>query len=337
VDNQKIWSGTNEFFSECPATIIGVTGTKGKGTVATMICDIVEADGQTVHLLGNIGVSALEVLPNIKPDDVVVFELSSFQLWDAERSPHIAVVLRIEADHLDVHTDMADYVAAKSNITRHQTADDTVVFYEKNDYSRQIAELSAGQKVPYPADITFDTSVLTVPGAHYVENATAAIAATRGLLKNQASIEQGLGHFRSMPHRLELTRELHGVQYYDDNFSSSFPSLDVAIKAFPGQRILLIAGGKDRGLNNFADIAAAIDHSTVEQVFLIGQTAPKLAELLQTEYHSYDTLPEAVTAVHQAAQPGDVVLMSPGAPSFDMFRNFYDRGQQFQEIVRSLS
>ncbi|MCL1877171.1 UDP-N-acetylmuramoyl-L-alanine--D-glutamate ligase [Candidatus Saccharibacteria bacterium] len=331
-----IWSSTREFFAECPALIIGVTGTKGKGTTCTMIRDILRADGKNAFLVGNIGVPALDQLPNIKKDDIVVFELSSFQLWDLEQSPSVAAVLRIEADHLDVHGDFANYVDAKANIAKHQSANDKVVYYENNAESRQIAELSPGRKIAYPGNIEFDTSVLQVPGMHYVEDAEAAIAAVSDIIDDTDSIAKGLGAFRAMPHRLELVRELNGVKYYDDNFSASFPSLDVAVRAFPNNDIILIAGGKDRGLNNYRDIANAINNSTVKQIFLIGETAPKIAEDLYIEHKICSELAEAVINAHAISRSGDIVLMSPGAPSFDMFESFEDRGKKFQELVRSL-
>ncbi|MDR0957216.1 MAG: UDP-N-acetylmuramoyl-L-alanine--D-glutamate ligase [Candidatus Nomurabacteria bacterium] len=333
---ENIWSSTREFFAECPAPIIGVTGTKGKGTTCTMIRNILHADGQNAFLVGNIGVPALNELKKITADDVVVFEISSFQLWDLERSPQIAVVLRIEADHLDKHGDMENYIAAKSNIASHQTPNDKIVFYEKNTASRAIAELSAGEHIPYPANIKFDTSVLCVPGAHYIEDATAAIAAVSDILTDFESIEKGLANFTAMPHRLQWVRNLRGVDFYDDNFSASYPSLDVAVKAFPDRPIVLIAGGKDRGLDNFDEIVQAIDQSTVKKVFLIGETAQKIADKLSVDYQICEDLATAVGSAVEIAQDGDVVLMSPGAPSFDMFKSFYDRGEQFQKLVEEL-
>lgn len=336
AQKDNIWSSTREFFAECPAPIIGVTGTKGKGTTCTMIRDILHADGKNVFLIGNIGVPALTELPKITSDDIVVFELSSFQLWDLEQSPQVAVVLRIEADHLDMHGDMANYINAKANIAKYQTENDRIVYYENNKYSLRIAELSEGQRIPYPDHIEFDTSVLCVPGAHYIENAKAAIAVVRDIVDDEGSIEKGLNSFRAMPHRLEFIRELNGVKYYDDNFSASYPSLEVAVQAFPENDIILIAGGKDRGLDNYNDITNAINNSTVKKVFLIGETAPKITKNLKVEHRICSTLTEVVAAAHKTAKSGDIVLMSPGAPSFDMFKSFYDRGEQFQEIVRRL-
>lgn len=222
----KVWSATNEFFAKCPAPIIGVTGTKGKGTTCSLIASILRSAGKTVHLVGNIGVPALELLPKIQPDDVVVYELSSFQLWDLESSPQIAVVLMIEPDHLDVHADMDDYVDAKSNITTHQTSDDVVIYHPTNQYSKRIADKSLGHKLRYnevgngsvyvesnnfcvQGRIICDVNELRIAGAHNRENACAAITATL-VFDDEITNEQiidGLKNFNGLPHRLKFVAE----------------------------------------------------------------------------------------------------------------------------------
>ena len=179
----QIWSATNEFFAECPAVIIGVTGTKGKGTTCSLAASILRAAGKTVHLVGNIGVPALDILPEIEENDIVVYELSSFQLWDLEKSPHVAVVLMIEPDHLNVHADFDDYLAAKSNIARFQTSDDYLIYNSKNEFSSSIASVSSSQKKEYPFALSSDIiSAIRLPGKHNIDNACAAILAARAIV-----------------------------------------------------------------------------------------------------------------------------------------------------------
>ncbi len=339
--NGKIWSATNEFFAKCPAQIIGVTGTKGKGTTCSLITSILRAAGKTVHLVGNIGMPALEVLPQIRAEDIAVYELSSFQLWDLKKSPHVAVILPIEPDHLDVHASMEEYVNAKSTIARWQTADDFVIFHAGNDFSHQIAASSLAQKIEYPFAIDEFISSLQIPGAHNVENATAAIAVARIFDINNDMIKRGLANFCGLPHRLELIAEHNSVKWYDDSFSSATPATIVAVQAFEQPKIL-ICGGYDRGLDysDFAQQLSAV--SNLKKVLAIGQTGPKIVEALHAaghenaEFCSEKLMTQIVAKARGYAKPGDVVLLSPGCASFDMFKNFSDRGEQFQIAVRQL-
>jgi len=357
------WSSvTKYFFAKCPCSIIGVTGTKGKGTTCSFITTILEHLGHKVWLVGNIGTPALDVLDEIKPEDVVVYELSSFQLWDLEFSPHIAVVLRIEPDHLNIHKDFNDYVTAKSNITKHQTSQDYCIYYRDNAESKKIALLSPGKKYCYPKanereliDTVLDQ--LTVPGEHNREDAEAAILAVAAYYKqnpdqlvndHQAQIGQALHDFQGLPHRLQFLRNTNRVAYYDDNFSASFPALDVALAAFPNQDIVLIAGGKDRGIDP-SPAKNRIFHQSdnLKKVFLIGETSelladgedPKKYQLCKSLKEAFDEANDCAKKLAQT-KPEDtapvILLMSPGAPSFDMFKNFADRGEQFQKLVQEV-
>ncbi len=370
LESDKLTSATEWFFAKCPAKTIGVTGTKGKGTVCSMINSILtEAGSKKIWLVGNIGLPALDVLDKISADDIVVYELSSFQLWRLQKSPQIAVVLTIaDATHLDVHRDFTDYVAAKGNIARWQTANDLTVFYANNERAQEIAELSVGSKIGYPdkrfAHISAaregneraffwaeqkicPASELALPGEHNLENALAAIGAVWQLLsadfnlsdaEKDEVIRRGLAGIKGLPHRLELVRELNGVKYYDDSFSTAQPSVEVAVRAFPDNPLVLIAGGFDQGLNNQKEIAGAILAAPkLKQVVLVGQTAAKIAPFLPAELHKIAaSLKEAVEIARATATPGDVVLLSPGAQSFDMFESYKDRGDQFQELVHNL-
>jgi UDP-N-acetylmuramoylalanine--D-glutamate ligase len=335
---EKVWSATNEFFAKCPAPIIGVTGTKGKGTTCSLITSILRAAGCTVHLVGNIGTPALQELPKIRPDDIVVFELSSFQLWDLQRSPHVAVVLMIESDHMNVHKDMDDYVAAKSNITTNQTVDDTIIFNRNNQLSKQIAAASKGKKVEYPFAIDEFTASIKLPGAHNQENAAAAIAAVREFGVGDDAIRQGLSAFDGLPHRLEKVRELDGVTFYNDSFSSAPSATVAAVKSFTQPEIIIV-GGTDKGAD-FSELHTALQEApNVKKVILIGEIRHKLAGILHDinyEISDVRTMAEVVNVARSYTTSGDVVILSPACASFDMFKSFYDRGDQFREIVKSL-
>jgi len=360
VTNGKIWSATNEFFAKSPAPIVGVTGTKGKGTTASIVASLFKASGRTTWLVGNIGIAALEVLPQIKPEDIVIFELSSFQLWDIERSPQAAIVLLIEPDHLNVHYSMEDYVHAKGGITRYQNDDDLVVYHPTNADSQRIAdEGHASLKLRYAAqdgggvyvaDGAFRTSngiicsvdALQLRGDHNKDNACAAITVALEYGLSNEDIEQGLRSFEGLPHRIEFVRTFDGVGYYNDSFSSAPAATVAAIRSFDAPEILIV-GGVDKGAD-FDLLAQEIATSTnLKEVILIGEIRHKLYEILSQAappitFTIFDgtTMPEIVQYAKNQAVSGDVVLLSPACASFDMFKDFYDRGTQFRDQVNNL-
>lgn len=333
----KVWSATNEFFEKCPAPIIGVTGTKGKGTTSSLIASILNAAGKTVHLVGNIGTPALAELPHITADDIVVYELSSFQLWDVQKSPHVAVVLMIEADHLDVHDDMEDYVSAKANIVRHQSERDTVVFNEQNELSKSIGEQSAGTAIPYPFDIGGLAASVKLPGTHNIQNASAAIAAVREYVTDEAVIAQGLASFTGLPHRLKFIAEKNGVKYYDDSIATTPGSAIAALASFTEPKIIIL-GGHDKGAD-YTELVESCAQSA-STVLAIGSNGPRIARMCreagvavnETDGGMRDIVREAA----DIAQPGSVVILSPAAASFDMFKSYADRGDQFVAAVEAL-
>lgn len=353
----KIWSATNEFFEKCPAPIIGVTGTKGKGTTCSLITAILKNAGKNVHLLGNIGTPALEQLPKITKDDIVVFELSSFQLWDLKKSPQTAVVLMIEPDHMDVHASMEEYVAAKSNIAKYQDEDDLIIYHPENKYSAQVAEISpAKNKKKYMKPggafveanqiiigdvVVAQTSEVGLIGEHNIENICAAITAAWNYSKEIGAVQKAIKEFKGLPHRLEFVREYSGVKYYNDSYSSAPGATIAAIKSFSQPEILL-CGGFDRGLD-FAELAEALARATnLKKVLLLGQTKQRIAEALsKAGFNKFELLQNGdfrhfVHIARDNATPGDVVILSPGCASFDMFKNFQDRGDQFKKIVEEL-
>ena len=353
--NGRIWSATNEFFARCPVPCIGVTGSKGKGTTASLIASILEAAGKTVWLVGNIGIPALSVLPKIQQDDIVVYELSSFQLWDLEQSPHTAVVLFIEREHLDVHPTMDDYVAAKAHITLHQTAQDTLIYNSANTFAVRIAEQSQAQKVPFPSNTTAhvrddyfyygeqqlcETSVLTLVGAHNLDNAVAAINAVWEYTQDATAITKGLAAFKGLPHRLSYVATVDGVSYYDDSIATTPTSAIAALQAFPDKRKVIILGGSHKG-SDFSELAHELTQHNVTAI-LIGDEAPLIAAACdEAGFASYEIMlePTATRMVQRAAelaQEGDVVLLSPASASFGLFKNYADRGDQFIAAVKML-
>lgn len=360
--NGKVWSSTNEFFDKCPAKIIGVTGTKGKGTTASLIVSILQAAGKKVHLVGNIGTAALDILDLITPDDIVVYEFSSFQLWDIEKSPQTAIVLMVEPDHLNVHDDFHDYVNAKSNIRRFQTDEDVCLYHPTNQYSKKIAISNPNSQtakrfgieedgLAYVKSNTFfvqdtpicSTDVLQIRGNHNIENACAAISAIWNITTDKQVIEKGLHSFTGLPHRLKFVANVRGVEYYDDSYSSAPGAATAAINAFTQPEVVIL-GGYDKG-GDFSELAKSIKASeTIRKVVLIGQNRHKIAEtfkkhgIAEADFMILDTIDfrEIVSIAASQAKSGDVVILSPASASFDMFKNFTERGEHYINHVHSL-
>jgi UDP-N-acetylmuramoylalanine--D-glutamate ligase len=335
----KVWSATNEFLEQCPAPIIGVTGTKGKGTTSSLITSILEAGGKAVHLVGNIGTPGLTELHKITPDDIVVFELSSFQLWDAKKSPHVAVVLMIEADHLDVHNGMQDYIDAKANIAIHQSPEDIIVFNTVNAVSRSIAEQSSAEKIGYPdqSDMADYGPSVVLPGRHNVENAAAAVAAAREYVTDSEIIKRGLHAFTGLPHRLKFVAEKNGVKYYDDSIATTPGSAIAALASFEEPKILIL-GGKSKGADYTELVESCVETDTT--VIAVGANGPEIARLCREAgvpviEESGDMMAIVIQAAETAGQ-GSVVLLSPAAASFDMFKSYVERGNQFIAAVSAL-
>lgn len=359
----KINSSTQYFFSFCPVPIIGVTGTKGKGTTCTMITKLLEALGKKPHLVGNIGEPALDhldELPKNSKDDIVIFELSSFQLWDLKKSPAVSVVLRIEPDHLNVHKDFDDYVSAKANIVRHQSPFESTIYFKNNADTVKIADQSPAEKFAYPisrkSEILKDLlNALPLVGEHNKENLEAALLAVYAYFKpvtkkvtfneflkeNQKALKSAIKTITPLPHHIELIRELNNVKYYDDSFCTVFPALDVALKSFSKTPIVLIAGGSSKGTDLAPAKNAIFKNKNLVKAVLIGETAEAFAKgedsnkyiLAGTDFRKAI---ETARNLAEATGKKSVVLLSPCAASFDMFKSYKDRGDQFKKIVKSL-
>lgn len=358
-EGAKVTSVTNEFMAVCPAPIIGVTGTKGKGTTSSLIAEMLKAAGKTVHLGGNIGVPALDLLPQIQSDVIVVLELSSFQLMDAKKSPHIAVCLMIAPEHLDYHSDEQEYWDAKGNIFAHQTSADVAIYNKNNQMAMDLAYTSGGTKVPYDAEgvdksgayvadevIWYqDTRICSVSdvallGRHNLQNVCAAVTAAWQETQDVSAIAQAIKTFRGLPYRLQEVRTLNNVRYVNDSIGTTPESTIAAVKAFTEPKVLIL-GGSNKGAS-FTDMAQEIAASNVAGVVIIGQTGDQingeltLAGYPENQIRRAESMQEAVMLCSQLAQSGAVVLLSPACASFDMFESYKDRGDQFNRAVSDL-
>ncbi len=352
----KITTVINEFLRVCPTkNVIGITGTKGKGTTSTLTTQMLEAAGKQVFLGGNIGLSPFDFLDEITPDSWVVLELSSFQLYDLKHSPHIAMCLMVVPEHLNWHSGMNDYIHAKSQLFTHQTETDTAIYFAENPISHQIASASPGKKITYYAapgayvDGTkividnheiCDVSELTLLGKHNWQNVCAAATAVWQAVQAPDAIRKVATTFTGLPHRLEFVRELDGISYYDDSFGTTPETAIVAIEAFPDKRKVVILGGSDKGAS-FDGLAQAVANNNVSRAIVIGDTAPAIIAALHAEGFTNitpggTTMTEIVEAARGSAESGDIVLLSTGCASFGLFSNYKDRGNQFKQVVTDL-
>jgi len=354
-----ITSATKLFFDLCPAKIIGVTGTKGKGTTSTLIYEILKKAGKRVFLAGNIGEPMLALLPKLDKKSWVVLELSSFQLQDLKKSPHIAVVLFITSEHLDYHSSTEEYVQAKANIVRWQKESDFAVLNGDNQTSSSFASLTKAKVYYFSKEKKVDgafvrdgriylfnkligpTNKLQVLGVHNWENICAACTAAFLAGADLNSIKKVVFSFKGLEHRLEFIREIGGVKFYNDSFSTTPETTIAAIKAF-SQPIILITGGSEKG-SDYTQLGKEISQSKVKTLILIGKTAQKIKKIVQKAgfrgkiIYKPGEMKEVVKKAFTEAKKGDVVLLSPACASFDMFKNYKDRGWQFKKYVWEIS
>lgn len=353
----KVTTVTNEFFRVCPSkNIIGVTGTKGKGTTSTLISKILKEAGFRVHLGGNIGIPPLEMLKDdIQPEDWVILELANYQLIDIEYSPPIAVCLMVEPEHLDWHENVDEYIKAKQQLFIHQAKQDIAIYYSKSENSIKVAGATAGQLIPYMEQpgatvegdtITIDgqeickTSQLKLLGKHNWQNVCAAVTAAWQITQDIAAIRRAVTYFSGLEHRLEFVREVDGIKYYDDSFGTTPETAMVAVEAFAQPKVAIL-GGSDKG-SKYDNLAATIDSNNVRSVVVIGQMGAKIADALRSKgfkdiVQGGNTMEQIVQTAREQAKPGDVILLSTACASFDLFNDYKDRGEQFKNTVLALS
>jgi UDP-N-acetylmuramoylalanine--D-glutamate ligase len=293
---QKVTSVTDEFFKVCPTkNIIGITGTKGKGTTSTLIAEMLKASGKKVHLGGNIGIPPLDLLKdNIGRDDWVVLELANFQLMDIKHSPNIGVCLMVVPEHLDWHTSDTEYYNAKKQMFVYQRSEDIAIYYAKNQVSTDIASAGTGRKIPYytpPGAIVendkimidgqevIDVKDIKLLGAHNWQNACAAVTAFWQVSKNTEAAKQVLSTYSGGEFRLEFRREVNGVKYYNDSFGTTPETAIVAMQAFIEPKVIIL-GGSDKGAD-YDRLASEVLKQNTRKALLIGDQANRIEEALK--------------------------------------------------------
>ena len=348
----------------CPAEVIGVTGSDGKTTTTTLISEILKKAGYNCYVGGNIGTPLFTKLHEIMPDDKVVLELSSFQLMGMEVSPNISVITNITPNHLNVHKDYEEYIEAKKNIFKYQDRDGIVILNYDNEITRNCSAEVKGKVIFFSSKEKLDngyivdddvikecddklrkhivsTKELTIRGKHNYENICAAVAATKTLVDISTAIKV-IKTFPGVEHRIEFVKEINGVKWYNDSASST-PSRTISgLNAFD-EEIVLIAGGADKNLD-YTPIAKPI-LDKVKTLILMGQTSGKIFDAVkeaeenenkEINIYMVNNLQQAVILAKRYSTPGQVVLFSPASTSFDMFKNMYDRGHQFKDIVNKM-
>ena len=352
------------FFDFCPARIIGVTGTKGKGTTSSLIYEMLKKQGLDVYLGGNIGIPPLDFLDKLTESSWVVLELSSFQLQDLNKSPNIAVVLMITSEHLDYHKDAQEYVDAKRNILRFQTRTDFAVL--NHDYpASSESDIHTDAKVYFVSHErdaergcyikdgfviikpdgeelkVIPTTDILLPGKHNWENATAASMAAFLAGVEVPNIAAVLKEFKGLEHRLELVKVVNGVRYYDDSLSTTPETAIAAIEAFEAPEILILGGSSKN--SDFGELGRVIrDSKNIKAIIGIGEEWQQIKSNIKNQISKIKTIEdcfnmqEIVQKAGEITEPGDVVLLSPACASFDMFKNYKERGEQFKKEVEGL-
>ena len=348
-----------------PCKIIGVTGTEGKTTTTSLIYEICKKAGYNCFLGGNIGKPIFTKINQMKPEDIVILELSSFQLMGMTVSPNIAVVTNIFPDHLNVHKSYEEYQDAKKSIFRNQTEEGIVILNKDNEITEKFADEVKGKTIFFSStkklkngyvydredgfikkctdgkcEKILNKNDIKLRGVHNYENICSALAATETVASKEAQIE-AVKNFKGVEHRLEFVREIDGVKYYNDSIGTSPASTIAGLNAFD-ENIILLAGGSDKGLD-YKEIGEVIAKK-VGTLILTGPTAQKIEEATKQalseeksiEIIHTNNLEESVKVAKEKARSGDIVLLSPASASFDAFKNFEERGNYFKTLVNNL-
>jgi UDP-N-acetylmuramoylalanine--D-glutamate ligase len=372
AEGKAVTSEMEVFFDLCPCKIYAVTGSDGKTTTTTLIAEMLAKSGKTVHKGGNIGRALLPIIDTIKPNDVAVVELSSFQLMSMRKSPDVAVITNITPNHLDVHGTMSEYIDCKKNLVLHQNAFSRTVLSLDNDLARSFSELVRGELRVFTRKVILDgeehcsathcgafldkdgylsynshgeitklfhKDKIRIPGIHNVENYLAAIAAVWGEVPVEV-MEDVATNFGGVKHRIEFVREINGVKWYNDSIATSPTRVLAGLNSFT-QKVIVIAGGYDKKIP-FEPMAETVNEK-VKLLILMGAAADKIETAVKSagnfeklEILHADSMENAVALAFKHSKNGDIVTLSPACASFDMYVNFEARGLHYKELVNKL-
>lgn len=364
-----ILSETELFFDLCPGKIIGITGTKGKGTTSTLIYKILKKSGKKVFLVGNIGTTRLKLLPKLDKNSWLVYELSSHQLLGLKKSPHIAILLNIFPEHLDYYQSFDQYAKAKANITRYQTAQDFFIFNYFDKQVRKIAQKTKAQKIPFnltkrlcpgcfvknkgiihcsdsKEEKIIDIGQIPLKGKFNLQNVMPAIIVGKLFNVPTQKITQAIQEFKPLEHRLEKVGMFKGITFYNDSLSTVPQAAVEAIEALEGKIQTIILGGFERH-QNFQDLAQKIWMSNIEVVILFPTTGKRIwkniveikpkKEFLLPKHFFVKNMKEAIKLAYQNTSRGKICLLSPASPSFNLFKDYKERGSLFKKYVKGFA
>lgn len=338
--NQRITSQTEIFFANCKAVIIGVTGTKGKSTTCSLLRAALKEGGKSAYLAGNIGNPGLHLLPSLKPEDIVVYELSSFQLMNMRQSPHIAILLNVYPEHFDHHANFREYAGAKAKITAHQTAEDILIYNANDAVSVKIAAKSRAKKLPF---VPGSSRIIPKEKKQWIAPLEPVLLTARALKIPTTAVKRALLNFQPLCHRMERAGKWKGITFVNDSAATNPGAAIAALEHYKDSVGTLVAGGSEKG-TSFKEFAVAILRHGIPALVLFLTTGTAIWREIQ---HAAKKLPraslplvffarnmkEAVRLCYRHTKPGSVCLLSPACASFTVFRDYKDRGEQFKKFA----
>jgi len=322
----KITTQTEIFFNNCPGEIVGITGTKGKSTTSSLIYEILKSGGKKAHLIGNIEKPVLSFLLKATVNDVYVYELSSHQLYNLKKSPHIAVLLNIYSEHLDYYRNFKEYANAKANITKYQTKNDYLVYNSGDKNVREIAKKSNAKRIP-------------IKGEYYSLDKAAAKAVGKIFKVPSKIIEKVIKGFKPLPHRLELVGKFQGITFYNDALAT-IPEATIGALEVLGDRVeTIMLGGYERNID-FKNLAKKVLKTKIKVVILFPTTGRRIWQTIKQQRgvtslkpFFVDNMMDAVKLAYLHTQKGKICLLSTASPSFSIFRDYKEKGNLFKKQV----